>query len=120
MYIPEQGNIIKLNFNPIKGHEQGGYRPAVVITKKIYNSKSNTILICPITSKIKNYPYEVTIEMEGFTDNDNLGLVSDISGVVLTDHIKSADYKARKVNFSGRLKEIVVWNILAKIKTLID
>ena len=119
-YIPEQGDIIKVYLNPVKGHEQGGYRPSVVITKKIYNSKSNIILICPITSKIKRYPYEVCIEAKDLTNSKDEGLVGNISGSVLVDHIKSIDYKARKIVFFGRVGESVLWDVLAKIKTLID
>ncbi len=119
-YVPEQGDIIKLNLSPVKGHEQGGYRPAVVITKKIYNSKSNTILICPIISKIKRYPYEVYFETKDLIDKKSGEPAENISGVVLVDHLKSIDYKARKITFSSRVEESVLWDILAKIKTLTD
>ncbi len=119
-YVPEQGDIIKLNLSPVKGHEQGGYRSAVVITKKIYNSKSNTILICPITSKIKRYPYEVYFETKDLIDKKSGEPAENISGVVLVDHLKSIDYKARKITFSSRVEESVLWDILAKIKTLTD
>lgn len=119
-YVPEQGDIIKLNLSPVKGHEQGGYRPAVVITKKIYNSKSNTILICPIASKIKRYPYEVYFETKDLIDKKSGEPAENISGVVLVDHLKSIDYKARKITFSSRVEESVLWDILAKIKTLTD
>jgi len=64
-YIPERGDIVWLNFNPSSGHEQKGKRPAVVISPKKYNEKIGLGLFCPITSKIKNYPFEVKIE------NDN-------------------------------------------------
>jgi mRNA interferase MazF len=78
-YIPERGDIVWLNFTPQTGHEQMGRRPAIVISPFDYNEKVGLGLFCPITSKIKGYPFEVKIENK------------KIDGVVLSDQIKSLD-----------------------------
>jgi len=99
-YAPERGDIVWLNFNPGSGHEQKGKRPAVVISPKAYNEKVGLGLFCPITSKAKDYPFEVRIE------NDKA------SGVVLADQIKSLDWRTREIEFitkesPGKVKEII-------------
>ena len=78
-YTPARGDIVWLNFNPQTGHEQKGRRPAIVISPMEYNAKVGLSLFCPITSQIKNYPFEVRIQNK------------KIDGVVLADQIKSLD-----------------------------
>ena len=63
-YVPSRGDIVWLNFNPQAGHEQAGKRPAIVLSPKEYNKKTSLIIGCPITSKIKGYPFEVDIPEE--------------------------------------------------------
>ena len=99
-YTPERGDIVWLNFNPGSGHEQKGKRPAIVISPREYNEKVGLGLFCPITSKIKNYPFEVK------TENDK------VDGVVLADQIKSLDWKTREIEYitketSGKVNEII-------------
>ena len=106
-YIPERGDIVWLNFNPSSGHEQRGKRPAVVISPKKYNEKIGLGLFCPITSKVKNYPFEVKIE------NDN------INGVVLADQIKSLDWETREIEFIAKETREKVNEIIDKISVLI-
>ncbi len=106
-YIPERGDIVWLNFNPQSGHEQMGKRPAIVISPKNYNSKTNLALFCPITSKIKNYPFEVKI------------LQNEIKGAILSDQIKSLDWKERNVEFIGKSSEKVLEEVINKILVLI-
>jgi len=105
-YVPERGDIVWLNFNPGSGHEQHGKRPAIVISPKAYNEKVGLGLFCPITSKIKNYPFEVKIE------NDN------IDGVVLADQIKSFDWKSREIEFITKVTSEKVNEIIDKISVL--
>jgi mRNA interferase MazF len=107
IYIPERGDIVWLNFNPGAGHEQKGKRPAMVISPKNYNEKVGLGLFCPITTKIKNYPFEVKIE------NDK------ICGVVLADQIKSLDWKTRKIVFIAKVDPEKVDEIIAKIGVLL-
>ena len=107
-YIPDRGDVVWLSFSPQAGHEQAGRRPAVVISPAVYNSKTGLALFCPITNQAKGYPFEVVIP-------NNL----PVSGVVLADHLKSLDWKARKAEFMGRLPEEVLADCLAKIRILI-
>jgi len=86
-YIPERGDIVWINFDPQSGHEQKGKRPAIVLSPKEYNKKVGLGLFCPITSKIKNYPFEVEISSK------------KINGVVLSDQIKSFDWRTREIEF---------------------
>ena len=107
-YIPERGDIVWLNFNPQSGHEQQGKRPAIVISPKEYNEKVGLGLFCPITKKIKNYPFEVRIENE------------KISGVVLSDQIKSLDWKTREIEFIVKENSNKTDEIISKISVLLS
>ena len=60
-YVPEAGDIVWLNFTPQAGHEQAGHRPALVLSPRAYNEKTNLMVCCPMTTQIKNYPFEVQI-----------------------------------------------------------
>ncbi len=106
-YIPERGDIVWLNFNPQAGHEQKGKRPAIVISPKEYNEKVGLALFCPITSKIKGYPFEVRIETER------------INGVVLSDQIKSLDWKTREIEYITKDSQEKTEEIINKISVLI-
>jgi len=106
-YTPERGDIVWLNFNPGSGHEQKGKRPAVVISPKAYNEKVGLGLFCPITSKAKDYPFEVK------TDIDM------INGVVLADQIKSLDWKTRDIEFITKETPEKLNEIIEKISVLI-
>ncbi len=107
-YIPERGDLIWLNFTPQAGHEQAGKRPAIVISPSSYNSKTDLMLACPITSKIKNYPFEVLINGK------------KISGVVLSDQVKSLDWKAREATFIEKAANSVITEIQEKLVLLIN
>ena len=106
-YVPERGDIVWLNFNPQSGHEQKGKRPAVVISPKEYNEKTGLGLFCPITNKIKDYPFEVKIESR------------KITGVVLSDQIKSLDWKTREIEFIIKGTSEIVSEIIEKISVLL-
>lgn len=108
IYIPEQGDLVWLEFNPQAGHEQSGLRPALVISPTVYNSKVGLALICPITSKIKAYPFEVILP-------DKL----KVNGAILSDQIKSLDWRARKAKFIAKAPLEIVNDVIAKIKTII-
>jgi mRNA interferase MazF len=105
-YSPERGDIVWLNFNPQSGLEQKGKRPAVVISPKEYNEKVGLGLFCPITSKSKNYPFEVKIT--------NV----KIDGVVLSDQIKSLDWKTRDIEFITKITSEEVNEIINKTGVL--
>ena len=107
-YIPERGDLIWLNFDPQAGHEQAGLRPALVISTSNYNRKVGLLLCCPVTSRIKGYPFEVIIPS---------GL--KVEGAVLSDQIKNLDWKVRKAKFIDHLPAEVTKEILARITALI-
>ncbi len=81
--VPAQGEIIWLDFDPQSGHEQAGRRPALVMSKTTYNQRIGRAFVCPITSKVKGYPFEVPIQTKS------------VKGVVLSDHLKNLDWNAR-------------------------
>jgi mRNA interferase MazF len=87
-YVPEAGDIVWLNFMPQAGHEQAGHRPALVLSPASYNDKTSLLIYCPLTTQIKNYPFEVLIA--GTPPN-----------VVLADQVKSLDWRARKAVRKG-------------------
>ncbi len=106
-YIPDQGDIVWLQFNPQKGHEQAGHRPALIISPKSYNRRVGLALLCPITSKSKGYPFEVELDVE------------TINGVVLSDQVKSLDWQARRAEYAGSAPSQVMEEVRAKLSTLI-
>lgn len=94
--IPDRGDIVWVNFSPQVGHEQAGKRPALVLSSKSYNNVSNLMLVCPITSKVKNYPFEVRINYK------------KIDGVILADQVKSIDWRERKISFAAKAPAVIV------------
>jgi len=84
-WIPDAGDFISVDFHPQAGHEQAGRRPALVVSERSYNSKAGLAVVCPITNQVKGYPFEVPIPAG-----------SKITGVVLSDQIKSIDWRARQ------------------------
>ena len=107
-YTPGRGDIVWLNFNPAAGHEQQGKRPAFVISPVEYNEKVGLGLFCPITSKIKDYPFEVKIESK------------EIKGAVLADQIKSLDWQTREIEFIAKASPEKTEEIISKISVLIE
>lgn len=83
-FVPDADDLVWLTFDPQKGREQAGRRPALVLSPAAYNAKSSLALVCPVTSRVKGYPFEVPLPA---------GLA--VSGVVLADHIKSLDVNRR-------------------------
>lgn len=86
-YIPERGDIVWLDFDPQAGHEQKGHRPALCVSFKVYNERAGLGIFLPITSKSKGYPFEV--ELKG----------TRTQGVILSDQIRSLDWKVRNAKF---------------------
>ena len=107
-YIPDRGDLIWLYFNPQSGSEQSGRRPALVLSHKSYNSKVGMLIACPVTTKIKGYPFEVPIPQDLSMD-----------GVILSDQIKSLDWKSRKAEYISKTSDNLMANVLAKISMLI-
>jgi mRNA interferase MazF len=108
-YIPDRGDVVWITFNPQAGHEQAGRRPAVVLSPKAYNGKVGLALLCPITSQIKGYPFEVPMP-------DGL----PVSGVILSDQVKSLDWKARKAEKAGSVPEESIKKVLQRVRALLE
>ena len=108
-YVPARGDVVWLSFTPQAGHEQAGHRPALVLSPRTYNEKTSLALFCPITSRVKGYPFEVP-----------LSATSAVSGVVLADQVKSLDWRARDARFEGQATRQVVGEVLEKVNVLLE
>ena len=107
-YVPHRGDVVWIDFNPQTGHEQAGRRPAVVLSPALYNGRTGLALLCPVTNQIKGYPFEVTIPQ---------GL--NVTGVVLTDQVKSMDWRRRNATFIARMPRETTDNILDRLDILL-
>lgn len=107
-YVPNRGDFIWLAFDPQAGREQAGHRPALVLSPQPYNRVVGLALVCPITSQVKGYPYEVALP-------DGLKL----QGVVLADQLRSLDWRARSATYIGQAPDSVIHEIQAKLQTLL-
>jgi mRNA interferase MazF len=107
-YIPNRGDAVWITFNPQAGHEQAGRRPVLVLSPASYNAKVGLAILCPITSQIKGYPFEVLIP-EGLK----------INGAILSDQVKSLDWKVREAELVCELPSATVNEVLQKLNTLL-
>ena len=107
-YVPERGDIVWISLSPQAGHEQSGRRPAVVLSPAVYNGKVGLAILCPITSRIKGYPFEIAIPK---------GL--PVKGAILSDQVKSLDWRARQAEFICALPAHIISDVLAKLGTLV-
>ena len=108
-YVPNRGDAVWISFNPQAGHEQAGRRPAIVLSPAAYNRKVGLAIFCPITNQIKGYPFEVELPH---------GL--PVTGVVLSDHLKSQDWHARRAEFIAHLDEATLAAVLRRARTLLS
>jgi mRNA interferase MazF len=107
-YVPGRGDAIWITLNPQAGHGQSGRRPALVVSPAAYNGKVGLALLCPITSQVKGYPFEVLIPAR-----------LKVSGAVLSDQVKSLDWRARRAELIDRLPESTISEVLQKIGVLL-
>lgn len=108
-YIPEQGDIVYLNLEPTKGHEQSGIRPAVVISNNVFNKNTKMAIVCPITSNDKEFPTHYKLED-----------TTKIHGSVLCEHIRSIDYECRKLKFIEKLSNNDYISIITLMNACIE
>jgi mRNA interferase MazF len=106
-FVPDAGDIVWLEFSPQAGHEQAGHRPALVLSPAAYNSKTGTMVCCPMTTHIKGYPFEVIIYTQ------------DGSSAALSDQVKNLDWKARKATPKGKVSVDELDEVRAKIAALL-
>lgn len=109
MYVPERGDVVWLTFTPQVGREQAGRRPALILSPQTYNSKVGLALGCPITNLAKGYPFEVPIP-DG----------QPVTGVILSDHIRSLDWRGRQADFITRLDPLTLAEVIARVEALLN
>ncbi|MDE2293673.1 MAG: endoribonuclease MazF [Elusimicrobia bacterium] len=107
-YCPKRGDVVWLSFSPRSGREQAGERPALTLSPEAYNRKVGLALFCPLTTRVKGYPFEVAVP-EG----------SKARGVVLADQVRSLDWRARGSRFLCRLPEAAVGEVREKLEALL-
>ncbi len=106
-YVPDVGDIVWLEFDPQSGHEQAGHRPALVLSPAIYNRKTSLMVCCPLTSQVKHHPFEVETRVGG------------VHSAILTNHVKSLDWKARKAKFKEKVAAEALSETRAKLRALL-
>lgn len=106
-YIPDRGDLVWLNFDPRRGHEQAGHRPALVLSPDSYNRRTGLCVVCPATRQAKGYAFEVVDDSE-----------QDPS-VILSDHVRSVDWRARQVRHFRRVSDAVLAEVVARLEALI-
>lgn len=107
-FVPRQGDVVWLGFGEGGGHEQRGRRPALVVSASAYNARVGLALVCPVTSRAKGYPFEVAID----------GVI-DVEGVVLADHVRSVDWRARRATFAGAASAQCMAEVAARIAAVL-
>lgn len=105
---PARGDIVMLQFHPQRGREQAGHRPALVLSPLAYNEKVGLAILCPITSNVKGYPFEVALPS-----------MMKTKGVILADHVKSLDWRVREAKIVERVPGPVLTEVLEKLKLLV-
>lgn len=107
--VLDRGDVVWISMIPQTGHKQAGRRPALVLSPAAYNGKVGLAILCPITSQVKGYPFEVQLPK---------GL--PVEGVILSDQAKSLDWKTREAEFVCRLPTETVHEALLKLATLLS
>lgn len=105
---PDRGDVVWISLDPRTGHKHQGRRPAIVLSPLSYNRKVGLAIMCPITSAVKGYPFEVAIP-------EGLG----VSGVVLADRVENLDWRGRQAEVREKLPPEVTEEVLAKLNVLL-
>ena len=108
-YIPKQGDIVFLDFNPTKGHEHSEFRPAVIISNSAFNDNTKMVIVCPITSNEKQFPTHYLLEN-----------TTKIHGCVLCEHVRSIDYEIRNLKFIEKLSDNDFISIITLLNACIE
>jgi mRNA interferase MazF len=106
-YVPSRGDMVWVNLNPTRGHEQANIRPALVLSPLNYNKKTGLCVVCPVTSQIKAYPFEVVIEGK------------KVQGAILSDHVRSLDWRQRDLRFIEKVPSRTLEEVTEKLSVLI-
>jgi len=107
-YIPEQGDIVALTFDPQSGHEQKGRRPAIIISNKVFNQHLGLAFACPITNTKRDFPFHIEVDSEQLT------------GFIMVEQMKSIDYKSRKIKFIEKAKQETIDEVLSIVESIMQ
>lgn len=107
-YIPQQGDIVVLNFNPQSGHEQQGRRPAIIVSNHTFNKHLGLAFAIPITNTKRDFPFHIKIK------SDN------ITGYIMTEQLKSIDYNSRKIKFIQKANDEIINQVLGIVDSILD
>lgn len=108
-YQPDRGHFVFLDFSPQAGHEQAGRRPALVLSPLSYNISTGLAFVCPVTNTMRNGPFEVVVPAS-----------ARITGVVLSNHMRSVDWIARNAEFHSHAPVDVTLEVLARIEAILQ
>lgn len=108
MPVPDRGDFVTIDFNPQSGHEQAGRRPAIVLSPQLFNQATGFAVICPITNQAKGYPFEIEVPNNPW-----------VTGVVLTDQIKSLDWNSRSIRILGQAPSSLTQDCLDYVRTFL-
>lgn len=106
--VPDRGDVVWLELSPQLGTEQAGHRPAVVLSPAAYNRVTGRLLCCPVTSRVRGYPFEVV-----------LGAHEALQGAVLSDQVRAVDWRARRAVVRGRVADGTLNEVRARLSTLL-
>ena len=107
-YCPEAGDLIWIDLDPTVGHEQGGRRPAIVLSPHSYNAAAGLCVICPITSRVRDYPFEAPLPES-----------ANLRGVVLADQLRSISWEKRPIRHAGRASDAVLTEVRERLAALL-
>ena len=107
-YIPNQGDIVILSFDPQSGHEQKGRRPAIIVSNKTFNQYLGLAYACPITNTKRDFPFHIRFDGK------------NISGFIMTEQLKSVDYNSRKIKFIEKVDSDTLSEVLGIIDSIIE
>lgn len=108
-WVPERGDVVWITMNPSVGHEQTGRRPALILSPASYNSRVGLAIMCPITSSVKGYPFEVPLPAD-----------LPVEGVVLSDQAKSLDWRSRGAEYACSMPAAGVAAVLQRLRRLVS
>jgi mRNA interferase MazF len=109
LYVPRKGDFVAVTFDPQSGHEQKGRRPALVISNDLFNKHTGLAMVCPITNTDRNFPFHVPITREE----------PDLTGFVMTEQVKSIDFRARKAKRIGKASQGLLEDVLSILDAIL-
>ncbi len=101
-YIPKQGDIIAITFDPQSGHEQKGRRPALVVSKDLFNSSTGLAIVCPLTNTERDFPFHVPVPEN-----------SSLTGFIMVEQVKSVDFRTRQAKRIERATDELLEHVLS-------